>query len=362
MTTETPRTTPSTPEDLLEMPENHLDVVVTPDSLDSSRRASLRTRLIAVISMPLFFLVAFSLCYVSATHAPSPHDMGLTIAGPAAVTEQLTDAVNDKAAGAFDITQTTDAAAARESVANRDSVGAVIIDGATVTVVVASAGSRLAAQVVESVATPIATQLGATVTVDDVAPLPADDPSGTVLFFYLIICTIGAFLSITVISQAIRKGSLRSKLFTAVGAGIVVPVLGFAMISLFVDFGVTFGTAAGVIGVGMIYTFTVALLATLFTLLLGQAAVLAEILFLVALNFPSAGGSVPMSMLPPFWQVVHNTWVGAGGLEAMRSILYFDGAQAGRWILQLLIWLVVVIVLIAVVSVVKKRRAAAQSR
>jgi len=357
-------TTPGTrPEgqhrDPLQMPENHLDMVVTPDSVDPSREASLRTRIIAIVSMPLFFLLAFTLCYVSATHAPVPHDMAVTIAGPAEVTSELTDGIADQAENAFAVTATTSADDARDSVLKRDAVGAVIIDGTNVTTIVASGGSAIAAPVVQQLGQRIATELGGTATVENVAPLPADDPSGTVLFYFLIVCTVGGFLSVTVISQAIPKIRARAMLATSVGAALIVPPLGFSMVSVWVDFEATFGSIAAVIGIGMIYTLTVGLIATLLTLALGQGAVLGEILILIALNFPSAGASVPESMLPPFWQVIHNGWLGSGAFESMRSIMYFDGNQSGHWLAQLLIWTAAAIVLIALVIIVQRRRGAA---
>lgn len=338
------------------MPENHLDVVVTPNSVDPGRKASLRTTIVTVISMPLFFLFAFTLCYVSATHAPVPHDMAITLSGPASVTEPLAEAIQKEAEGAFHLTLTADPETARDAVADRTAVGAVIIDGADVTTVIASAGGRVAAPVIQNVGTRVAKRLGGTVSIDDVAVLPDDDQGGTMLFFLLVICTVGGFLSITVISQTMPRAGLRPLVATSVGAAILVPVLGFSMISLFVDFGTTFGTVAAVIGIGMIYTLTVSMIASLFTRLLGQAAVLAIILLLVAMNFPSAGATAPASMLPPFWQLIHDLWSGAGAFESMRSIMYFDGTQLGRWLTQLLIWTGSTFVLTAIVAAFGQRR------
>lgn len=343
----------------MSMPENHLDVVVAPDSINPDRPASLITRLIAVIAMPLFFLVSFTLSYVSATHEPQPHDMALVVAGPIGATSSVAEALDNKAPHAFDVRQTSNQAEARSLVRDRHAVGALIIDSHIVTAVVASAGGRLAVPFVENVAKQVAAGLDAKVVVDEVAPLPTDDPSGTSLFFLLVICTVGGFLTITVVSQVLPQVRTKGLLAAAVGAGIFIPVIGFSMISLFVDFGATFGSAAAVIGVAMIYTFTVALIAAFFTRVLGQAAVLGEILFLVALNFPSAGASVPAPLLPGFWQVVHDGWLGAGSFEAMRSLLFFDGAQAVRWLLQLIIWTFGALVLFLVAGVLKSRRQSA---
>lgn len=106
--------------DLMTMPENHLDQVVSTGSVDERRQASTKTRIIAVVMMPLFFIITFSLCYLSALHAPAPHDFPLTVAGSASVSKQIAAKVDDRAEGAFEITRTTSTAAATQDVADRD--------------------------------------------------------------------------------------------------------------------------------------------------------------------------------------------------------------------------------------------------
>lgn len=345
----------------LTMPENHLDTVVTTNSIDTNpaRQASAMTKIIGVVIMPLFFLVVFSLCYTSALHAPVPNSMPLTIAGPAATTQRIVNGIDKQADGAFDTAQTTNAAEARRSVAERDSAGALVIDGTKVTTIIGSGGGVIASTAVKSVGAQVAAELGGTTKVVDVAPTTTEDRSGTSLFYLLIICTIGGYLSITVLTQALPRARTRTMVITAAGAALLTPIIGWSMISIFVgDYGSTFGTISAVIGIGMIYTLTIGLLATLFTKALGQGAIFAVILFLIGLNFPSSGGAAPASMLPGFWQFIHSGWVGSGGLEAMRSVVFFDGHQVGRWLLQLGAWTVGSAVLVTVVGMLRKRQQA----
>lgn len=111
----------------------------------------------------------------------------------------------------------------------------------------------------------------------------------------------------------------------------------------------------------MLYTFTLGVLASLFTKLLGQGAIFAVILFLIGLNFPSTGGGSPESILPPFWQFLHSGWVGSRALEAMRSVLYFDGHQVGRWFGHLAVWTGGALVLTFLVAAMRRRRSAADA-
>lgn len=341
----------------MSMPENHLDTVVTTNSIDTTKRASLMTKIISVALLPLFLISGFTIAYTTAQAAPKPHDMALTIAGPAATTKSITAAIEDRSASAFDITRTTSASKARRAVERRDAVGAVIIDGDQVTTVTASAAGRIAVAPIQEVGQQVAKELGATVKVVDVAPVTDEDTSGTALFYFILVCTVGGYLSLTVVSQILPRARTRTMIATAVGAGILAPIIGFAMISIFVgDFGATFGDIAAVIGVGMLYTFTVGLVATFYTRVLGQAAIFAVLITLMFLNFPSTGGSAPESMMPGFWQVVHNGWLGSGAFEATRSIVYFHGEQAGRWIGQLSIWTGSALVLTVLAGVMHSRK------
>ena len=346
----------------MSIPEHHLDAVYTPGSIDEDAPRTPPARVAAAMMMPLLFVVAFVLCYVSALHNPLPHDLGLTIAGPSSTTQQLASAIDAQASGGFDITQTTDADAAVKAVGDRSAVGAIVIGASgskpTVTIVTADAGGRIASTAVHSVGTRIATQLGTTATVKDVAPLTSSDPNGVGLFYLIIISSIGGYLTITVLAQAIPRARRRTKLLTAVIAAVLTPIVAMIALSFSVGiFGMDFGQLAAVVGVDAIYVLAVALMALFFNEVLGQAAILGVLVIVLALNFPSTGGSVPESMLPPFWQAIHAVWFGSGALETFRSLIFFGGNGSGWPFARLLIWLAGAGLAWAAAFTVKGRRA-----
>ena len=75
----------------------------------------------------------------------------------------------------------------------------------------------------------MAAQQHAQLAVRDVRPLPAGDASGLALFFFLIICTLGGFLTVT--ATALAAPALRPQyrwpLFLA--ATVATPVLGYLL-------------------------------------------------------------------------------------------------------------------------------------
>jgi len=64
-------------------------------------------------------------------------------------------------------------------------------------VIVATASGNAVASAVESVFRAVAAQQRAQLAVRDVRPLPAGDTSGLALFFFLVACTLGGFLTVT---------------------------------------------------------------------------------------------------------------------------------------------------------------------
>lgn len=344
----------------MSLPENHLDLIYTPGSINEQAPRPKASLVIGALTLPLFFLIAFMLAYSSSLHSPVPHDMALTIAGPSSSTSQIAAGIEKQASSGFDITRTTSGADAEKAVFDRSAVGAVVIGGTaakpTVTAVVASGGGLLAAGTVRQVAGEVAQQLGTTAAVRDVAPLWSEDGSGSGVFYFTLLCTIGGFLTITVLFQVLPRARRRTKILTAVAAAVIAPILSFIGMAFSVGgYGLDFGHLCAVLGIGMLYTFVVALFALLLTELLGQGAIFAVVAFCVAMNFPSTGGTAPESMLPGFWQAIHGVWFGSGALESFRSMIYFGGNGFGWPFVRLLIWLAGVAIALVLVYARKPR-------
>ncbi|MBE7189816.1 hypothetical protein [Jatrophihabitans endophyticus] len=345
----------------MSLPEHHLDVVYTPGSIEEQSPRVPLSRVLGAFLLPLFFILSFTLAYSSALNAPKPHDLALQLAGPSGTTQQIATGIRQQASGGFDITRTTSDADAVAAVRDRSAVGALLIGSGstpTVTTVIASGGGALAATTLRQVGAQVADQLHTTAIVRDVAPLDADDSTGSGMFYLVLLCTIGGYLTITVLFQAFPTARRRTRILVAVGAAVVVPLLVTAATSFSLGIlGMDFGQLAAVLGTEMLYTLAVALIALVLTEVLGQAAIFAIVLLLMAFNFPSTGGTAPEAMLPPFWQAIHAVWVGSGAFEAIRSFVYFGGNGFGWPFARVLIWLGGTVLTLAAVYLVRQRRA-----
>jgi len=341
------------------------DAPAPPETTDTTgATAGSVKKVLAALLLPLFFVVAFPLMFVSALHNPTPHDLSLLIVGPEQVVGQIADGLDET--DEFAATHTDVSDEARSSVQNRTVDGSiqVVVDTAdatadaaptfTVTAFVANAEGRSVASTVQAAATSIAAELGTTATIVDVAPLADTDQLGVTLFYLLTYTSLAAYLVIIVLTQVQPKAGLRVRFAAVAVASVLAPLIVFGLSSIWVgDYGASFGSIMGLLGVNALYVFTVGSAAILIQQFLGNAATFGIMSFIVFLNFPSAGGAGPAAMLPPFWQAIHSFYFGAGAMESFRSIVYFDGNGATRWILQLLGWTVGLVLATIVVHLAK---------
>ncbi|MBF4632603.1 hypothetical protein ITJ42_15395 [Clavibacter michiganensis subsp. phaseoli] len=302
------------------------------------------SRLASAFLAPLFFVIAFPLLFVGAIHAPTPNDLPILIVGSDSVVSEVTAGLDGSEA--FAATQTDIVDEARTSVAERRAMGAIQVDATqeatpafTVTTYLATAEGKAVAGAVQAAGADVAESFGTTAEVVEVAPLNAQDPLGTNLFYLMTYTSLAAYLVIIVLMQVQPKARLRYRYVAVAGAALAAPLIVFGLSSIFVgDYGASFGTIAALLGVASLYVFTVGSAAILIEQFLGKAATIGIMGFIVLLNFPSSGGPTPASLLPSFWQAVHGFYFGSGAYESFRSIIYFDGAGTSRWLLQLLAW------------------------
>lgn len=335
----------------------------SPPAVRADRRA-VALRLFSAFLAPIFFVIAFPLLFVGAIHKPTPHEMDVLIVGPTQVVSQITSKLD--ATTEFHATHTDVVSEARRQVENRSVVGSLEIATSgsdpsdptfTVTTYLAAAEGRSVSATIQALGTQVAEDLGTTTKTVDVAPLDAEDPLGTTLFYLLTYTSLAAYLVIIVLTQVMPKAGLRVR-YGAVGiTSFAAPLIVFGLSSIFVgDYGASFGTIAALLGVNALYVFTVGALAILLAQFLGKLASVGVMGFIVLLNFPSSGGPTPASMLPPFWQGMHQFYFGSGAYEAFRSIVYFDGNGAQRWLLQLLAWTVGLILITTIVHLTQTIR------
>ncbi len=310
-----------------------------------------QTRLaVGAMLVPIFFVLLFAACIIGTYHKPHPNDIAVGVVGPPAATAPLRSGLEKQAGEAFDIRQVTTVAEAAHDVRQGD-LDAAFVPTADpsrpATVIVASAGGRIVATAAETLARAVTAQQGAQLVVREVRPLAPGDEIGLGVFMFMIVCTICGYLAPTIL-ETVTPALPPSRRYPIIaGVAVLVPTLAYLVAGL--GFGVyegSAGTIAAFIGVGALYTLIVGLGTRLLQVLLGPPALFAALVIFIFLNIPSLGATYTDSVLPGFWRVLNQFWIGALTVDAERSILYFGGLDVWSHVLGMLAWLAVVLVLL----------------
>jgi hypothetical protein len=234
---------------------------------------------------------------------------------------------------------------ARGLLADREVDGALLLGTGTAdTLLVSSAEGGAVSSALTEVLTQVDAAQQRTVTTDDVLPAAEGDARGLSAFYLAVGWVVGGYLvaSIIGLSSGSRpltraRGAVR---LGSVAVYAVVSGIGGALITGPV-LGVFDGHLLALSAFGALLVFAVGAFTMALQVWTGLVGIGLAILLFVVLGNPSAGGAYPTPLLPPFWAAI-GPWLPPGaGTDAVRGIVYFDGAGAGQACLVLAAYAVV---------------------
>jgi hypothetical protein len=313
------------------------------------QRAQTRLALRALL-VPIFFVTLFALCIIGTYHKPHPNGIKVGVVGPATQTAPLRAGLEKAGGSAFDISQVAAVADATHAVRQRD-LNAAFVPTANprqpATVIVASGGGRLVAKATEDFVRAATAAQGTRLAVRDVRPLASGDAIGIGVFMFMIVCTIGGYLAVTLLGT-VAPDLAPSRRFPMIAAtAVLIPTIVYLIGGLgFGTYTGSFGTILAFIGVGALYTFVIGLVTRLLQVLLGPPALFVALAIFVFLNIPSLGATYTPELLPGFWRFINDFWLGAETVNVERSLLYFGGLDVGTDLLRLLAWTGVIVALL----------------
>lgn len=306
-----------------------------------SERAVLR-KVLTHLLLPLLMCLGMGLAYESAFHAPSPHHMKVAVVGSgpqADVLAQTLKTATDRsvAADALDVSTVATAADARSQIMDRTLVAAYTPSpnqATAPTLTVATANSATDVEVAQKIFTQVAALQHQPLAVEDLTPMPSQDPTNQALFFLLVAISIGSYGSVAVIGGAGEALRMRTRAALCLGVSLVVAAIGAALAGPVFHF--VHHDLAGLFGLAWIYSFAVVAIGTALHRFLGRWTTLGTMLLFVMLNFTSSGGVFRPELQDGFFSSLHSFWIGSGFVEGSRSMIYFHG-RAGfatdLWIL-----------------------------
>ncbi|ALQ29252.1 hypothetical protein AA310_17075 [Arthrobacter sp. YC-RL1] len=323
-----------------------------PQALAAKRaKAEKIGRTAAVFIMPLLIVGMMIWGYLGAMHHQEARDMPVAIAATStAQAEDFAAALEQANAEAVEISIVDSQREARDEVYDRDASAAVFLDGKNATFYTAGGAGVSAASSIQAVITPVMLEQDLKISAEDVAPLPANDPSGMgAMFLATAMVTAGympwsmAFSNSPELLRRRRALPLLagwSLLMSALGALIAGPILG-------VLDGAQSVQVMGVLALGV---FAVGAGQLLLTRLFGAMAVIPGMFLFMVLGQPASNLGMSIHVLPEFYTFLHQFLPMPALGEALRSVMYFNGDGAAIHLLILTIGAVAALLLTQVID------------
>jgi len=285
-----------------------------------------------------------------------PHDIPIGAAGPQAASGQVADMLEQHAPGAFAVTYYPGEAALRDAIRNRDVYGGISFGPDGRSLLIATGGSPMIAQMLTQMGNGIAQQAGVPLHTEDLAPPTAKDPRGAGLAASALPITLAGLLPGVALVLLLRREvwtRFAAAVVFAAGAGITIAALlryVFGSIDQSI-WGVAAGLTLGLLAAGL----TMLGLGSLF----GRVGLAVGALMALLLGNPLSGLNSAPEMLPSGWGTV-GQWLPQGATATLlRSTAFFDGAGATTAIAVLSCWAVAGIGLIVLAAVRQARSAPA---
>lgn len=266
----------------------------------------------------------------------APRHLAIAVSGPTQATDRIQAALDKQQPGAFDITRTSDDAAAADRVREHKAYGALVVQSDGLEVLTASARSATVAQLIDQVGTEVGTASNLQVRSSDIVPAPSSDPRGAGIGVSMLPVAIGGILGASACTFLIRRRRDRAITITgyAVLAGLGTgAVLQFWLGTIEGDYWVNSGVLA--LGIGAVAMTLLGLES-----LLGNAGIgLGAFLMMIVGNALSAASSAP-EMLPTGWGAVGQLLPLGATNTALRAVAFFDGWGSLKPLVVMASWLV----------------------
>ncbi|MDJ0312255.1 ABC transporter permease [Arthrobacter sp. H35-D1] len=300
------------------------------------KRAKAETigRYTAMFLMPLIMVGMMVGGYLAAMHSPTPNNMPVVVAGAPAAAAEFAQALEPADPDAVDVRTVATAEEAQRLVVDRDVAGAVVLGEGNASLYTAGAAGASQAGAVTGLLAPQIMAQGYELTAEDLAPLPESDKSGLGAMFMTTALIMAGYLpfSLTLSNSPellrFRRAVPLLAGWAALAAGLVWAVTGPVL-------GVVQGPAWAVLGICWLGVFAVGAVQLLLTRLLGPLAIIAAMFLLMVLGVPASNMGMSVYTMPDLYAFLHSFLPTPALGEALRSVMYFDGAGTGPYLLVL---------------------------
>ncbi|MCC3765816.1 hypothetical protein K3N28_22410 [Glycomyces sp. TRM65418] len=293
---------------------------------------------------------AITLAFAWPSSDIGPNELPIAVVGPPEAADQIQTRLDAVEPDGFDVTAAADVDAAETMIKEREVYAALATTPDGVTLYTASAASPMVARLLTGIAEQMAAQSGgpgAALTVEDLVPMPADDPNGAGLAASAFPLAVGGIVIAALIGLTVRGSGrqVAAAIIAPLGVGATVAaILMYVLESVDGDF----LSIAGALSFTMGAT-AWAILGLL--KLLGRAGLAIGAVTVMLVGNPLSGMSGAPELLPAPWGEFGQFLTPGAGATLLRSTAYFDGHGAATAIGVLSTWAVAGVVLFTIGAV-----------
>ena len=297
------------------------------------RTAQSKRLLGLVILIPVFLAFALTM-FAWPTANLAPRDLPLGLAGPGQATRPIAAHLQAATSSGFDFHQYGDAASARQAIENREIYAAVVAAPSGVTLLVASAGSAMVAQLLsQAMTSPVTHRVPRIV---DVVPTPLNDPHGVALGSSILPLVLGGAMAGGLVALLLVPGLLQAAALALASlvAGLVATAIAQGWL------GVLEGSWLANASVFALTLLAISTVITGLRDLLGYPGIAVGGLLMVFVGNPFSGVTSAPELLPRAAGVLGQLLPPGAGGNLLRSTAFFGGRGGGAHLVVLLAWAV----------------------
>ncbi|MDQ0815182.1 hypothetical protein QFZ63_006896 [Streptomyces sp. B3I7] len=301
---------------------------------------SLLRTLAETLMFPTILFLGLLFCFTSAFHAPRPHDARVVVAHPG--TERVIGGALRKAhPGGFDVTAVANAGEARRAVLRRDAVAGYAAESGHPVLYVAQANGTSLEQALAQDFTELAARDHHKLTITDVAPTVSKDRNGTTLVYLGVAWSVPGYILATTLLRVVTFDR-RRKVITIAGVAAFFGAVGY-LVGRWLDY---LPDDPSAMAIGFLLTMAVGTFSAGVAPFTRKFFPLVGMGLFIVLSVPTSGVA-PVPLLPTFFQDLHAVMPLGNAVDALRGLLYFDGAEVLRPVLVLCVWIAAGVTLLA---------------
>lgn len=299
-------------------------------------------RLVAVVLGLTAGLAVLMLAFALPGVHSAPRQVPIALVAPAPLADTLTQRLS--ADDAFAVTAADSLDSAREQILRREVDGALVVEPASVTTLIATAASPAVAQLVAATGAQLATAAHLPQTVQDVRSFPAEDPRGVGLAAGALPLALGGWIGAVVIMLVVGRPVqqlVAAAAFAVVGGVALTALLRYAIGTFDGRFAAASGAA--ILGIAATAFGILGLRA-----LLGRPGLAIAAIALILLGNPLSGLASSPNLLPTPWGAIGQLLPPGATGTLLRNVVFFDGHATAAPAGVLSAWLVGGLVLFAI--------------